>query len=75
MAKGNHKKFIGILLKGGKFDIDAKNYIRDLIYQAASECRGDFGIRFTKKHLYEKLEIDRNRLNRLLKVLEMTNLF
>ena len=75
MPKGNRKNFIGVLLDGSDFDKSIRSYIKDLIYQAASEARREHGIRYTKKHLYEKLEIDRNRLNRLLKALEITNLF
>jgi hypothetical protein len=64
-------KFVGVLLEGGKFD----KYILDCMRRRIEfEIDNIYGP-VTKKEIAERLQIERNRVTRLARALDIAHLF
>ena len=74
-VKMNTKRSLGILLEGGIFDEKMRSNMRELIETAYHRSKAELDRQPTRAELGEALGMDRWRLARLLKGLEIIDLF
>jgi hypothetical protein len=71
----NTKRSLGILLKGGIFDKNMRGHMRDSIEAAHGLLKTELGRKPTQTELGDVLGMDRWRLARIIKGLEIIGLF
>lgn len=71
----NTKRSLGVLLKGGIFDQSTLDHMRALIEIANARLKKELGRKPTQTELGKALGIDRWRLARLIKGLDIIDVF
>lgn len=69
----NTKRYLGVLLEGGKFDDSTLEHMRSILIARAIKIRQH--TRLTKRRLGLELGIERERVGRLVRALDIEYLF